>query len=135
MQHVLRVTGGSRGIGAATARLAARRGYAVCVNYRANEAAAESVVSDIERDGGKAVAVRAKEVASDGIRMNAIRPGVIATEIHASGGVPDRAERIGPKVPVGRAGSPEECAFAILWLLSPEASYVTGTILDVSGGR
>jgi NAD(P)-dependent dehydrogenase (short-subunit alcohol dehydrogenase family) len=76
-----------------------------------------------------------KEVGGEGIRVNAIRPGVIKTEIHASGGDPGRAERIGASAPLGRAGDPEEIARAILWLASDEASYVTGAILDVAGGR
>jgi NAD(P)-dependent dehydrogenase (short-subunit alcohol dehydrogenase family) len=77
----------------------------------------------------------AKEVAGEGIRVNAVRPGIIATEIHASGGNPERAEQAGPSLPMRRAGSAEEVARAILWLASGEASYCTGTILDVAGGR
>lgn len=77
----------------------------------------------------------ALEVADQGIRVNAVRPGVVHTEIHASGGEPGRAERIGPKIPLGRSGQPEEIAPSVLWLLSEEASYTTGAILDVSGGR
>ncbi len=241
------VTGGARGIGAATARLAARRGYAVCVNYRANEAAAHGVVERIAREGGRAIAVAgdvarepdvvrlfdsaaalgrvtalvnnagvlerqmrldempaarlervlatnvlgallcareavrrmstrhggmgggivnvssmaarlgspgeyvdyaaskgavdaltvglAGEVATEGIRVNAVRPGAIYTEIHASGGEPDRVERVKQAVPMRRGGTPEEVANAILWLLSDESSYCTGTFIDVSGGR
>jgi NAD(P)-dependent dehydrogenase (short-subunit alcohol dehydrogenase family) len=76
-----------------------------------------------------------KEVGAEGIRVNAVRPGVIKTEIHASGGDPGRAERIGATAPLGRAGEAEEIARAILWLASDEASYVSGAILDVAGGR
>jgi NAD(P)-dependent dehydrogenase (short-subunit alcohol dehydrogenase family) len=77
----------------------------------------------------------ARELAADGIRVNVVRPGIIDTDIHASGGQPDRAARLGPGAPLGRAGTAEEVAAAVLWLLSDEASYCTGTILDVSGGR
>jgi len=242
------VTGGERGIGAATARLAAQRGYAVCVNYRRDRAAAEAVAAEIERAGARAVAVAAdvgietevvrlfetadrelgplaalvnnagilerqmrvefmdaarlgrilatnvigpflcareavrrmstrhggrggaivnvssaaarlgapgeyvdyaaskgaidtftvglaREVAEEGIRVNAVRPGVIDTEIHASGGEPDRIERVKGSVPLKRGGTADEVARAILWLLSDEASYTTGAILDVTGGR
>ena len=77
----------------------------------------------------------AREVADEGIRVNAVRPGIIDTDIHASGGEPDRAERLGPTVPMGRAGRSEEVAAAIAWLCSDAASYVSAAILDVSGGR
>ena len=77
----------------------------------------------------------AREVADQGIRVNGVRPGVIFTEIHASGGEPGRPARVGPSIPMGRSGQPEEIAGAVLWLLSEEASYTTGAILDVSGGR
>ncbi|MBL7497718.1 SDR family oxidoreductase [Frankia sp. CNm7] len=77
----------------------------------------------------------AREVAAEGIRVNAVRPGVIDTEIHASGGQPDRAAQLGPLIPVGRAGTAAEVAAAILWFCLPEASYATGALLDVSGGR
>ncbi len=76
-----------------------------------------------------------KELGKQGVRVNAVRPGLIETEIHASGGQPDRAQRLGVTTPIGRAGRPEEVAAAIVWLLSDAASYVTGAILDVSGGR
>ena len=245
---ILLITGGTRGIGAATARLAAARGYAVAVNYRANTARAEALVGEIAGAGGTAVAIQAdvadeaevvrlfgevdrrlgvldalvnnaaivdrqgrvaeidtarlnrmfatnvngaflcareavrrmstarawrggaivnvssaavrhgspneyvhyaaskaaidaltiglaKEVAEEGIRVNAVRPGVVHTEMHASGGEPDRIARIAPSVPMKRGGQPEEIAHVILWLLSAEASYATGAILDVSGGR
>ncbi|HXZ93830.1 MAG TPA: SDR family oxidoreductase [Burkholderiales bacterium] len=248
MEKVMLVTGASRGIGAATARLAAARGYAVGVNYLRNRAAAEALVAEIARAGGRALALQAdvsaegevarlfddvqrslgpaavlvnnagilerqmrledmtlerfervlaanltgtflcareavrrmstrrggaggaivnlssmaarlgapgeyvdyaaakgavdaltvglaKEVARDGIRVNAVRPGLIYTEIHASGGEPGRVERLKDAVPLGRGGQPEEVARAILWLASDEASYVTGSFVDVSGGR
>jgi NAD(P)-dependent dehydrogenase (short-subunit alcohol dehydrogenase family) len=247
MKTVL-ITGASRGIGAATAILAARRGYAVCVNYKHDETAAQNVASDIKSLGGTAITVAAdiaietdvirlfntcqqqlgsidalvnnagilekqmrlehmdinrmqriinvnvigsllcareavkhmsikhggaggaivnlssaaarlgapneyidyaaskgaidsltiglaKEVAEEGIRVNAVRPGLIHTEMHASGGEPGRIERLKNSVPVKRGGTAEEVAHAILWLLSDESSYVTGTILDVTGGR
>jgi NAD(P)-dependent dehydrogenase (short-subunit alcohol dehydrogenase family) len=245
---VMIVTGGGRGIGAATARLAASRGYAVCVNYLRNSDAAKGLEREITGAGGRALAVAgdvakeadvirvfdtareklgpltalvnnagilerqtrlddmeaarfervfatnitgaflcareavrrmstrhggkggaivnvgsmasrlgspgeyvdyaaskgaidsltiglAKEVAEEGIRVNAVRPGVIYTEIHASGGEAGRVERVKNAVPMKRGGQPEEVARAILWLLSDEASYSTGTFIDVSGGR
>ena len=243
MAKVMIVTGGGRGIGAATARLAARQGYAVCVNYARDRGSAEALAREIKgiavqadvavesqvmklfeetdrqlgrlsvlvnnagivdraarvdelsaeriermfavnvtgsllcareavkrmstRHGGKggaivnvsSVAARigapgqyvdyaaakgaidvftlglSKEVGGEGIRVNAVRPGVIKTEIHASGGDPGRAERIGASAPLGRAGEAEEIAAAILWLASDEASYVSGAILDAAGGR
>ncbi len=77
----------------------------------------------------------AKEFATQGIRVNAVRPGLIETEIHASAGAPDRVARFTPMIPMRRAGQAEEVASAILWLLSDEASYITGSLLDISGGR
>ena len=242
MAGVMLITGGSRGIGAATARLAAERGYKVAVNYVHNRSAAEALAREVSgvaiqadvaaeadvvrmfqqvdklgrisvlvnnagivdrsarvdelsaeriqrmfavnvtgsflcareavkrmsrRHGGtggaivniSSVAARigspamyvdyaaakaaidtltlglSKEVGAEGIRVNAVRPGVIHTEIHASGGDPQRADRIGAGAPLQRAGEPEEIARAILWLASDEASYVSGAILDVAGGR
>lgn len=241
------ITGGSRGIGRATAIAAAERGFRVCIGYASNEAAANKVVSTIESKGGKAIAVKCDvgeesdvlalfkaadkfgrlgalvnnagvvgptsrvdemsadrirrimavnvtgsilcareavkrmstrhggkggvivnlssvasklgspntyvdyaaskgaidsftiglgyEVAGEGIRVAAIRPGLIDTEIHASGGEPDRAHRLAHMVPMKRVGTAEEIAKAIVWLLSEDASYVTSAILDVSGGR
>jgi NAD(P)-dependent dehydrogenase (short-subunit alcohol dehydrogenase family) len=77
----------------------------------------------------------AREVATEGVRVNAVRPGIIDTEIHASGGQPDRAQRLAPQVPMQRAGTADEVAQAVVWLLSDQASYVTGSLVDVTGGR
>jgi NAD(P)-dependent dehydrogenase (short-subunit alcohol dehydrogenase family) len=77
----------------------------------------------------------AKELGAEDVRVNAVRPGLIETEIHASGGQPDRVQRLGGAAPIGRAGRPEEVAEAIVWLLSDAASYTTGALLDVTGGR
>jgi NAD(P)-dependent dehydrogenase (short-subunit alcohol dehydrogenase family) len=77
----------------------------------------------------------AREVVEQGIRVNCVRPGIIDTEIHASGGEPDRVARIAPTIPMQRAGTPDEVAYAILWLASSESSYVTGTFINVTGGR
>jgi len=77
----------------------------------------------------------AREVATEGIRVNAVRPGIIDTEIHASGGLPDRAKQVAPMVPMQRAGTAEEVAHAIVWLLSDDSSYTTGAVIDVTGGR
>jgi len=245
---ILVVTGGGRGIGAATARMAGARGYDVCVNYRANRDAASRVVEDVQAAGRRAIAVAAdvsvdadvvrlfetcdrelgrldalvnnaailekqtrldamdaaritrvlatnvvgpflcareavrrmstkygghggaivnvssgasrmgspneyidyaaskgaldtmttglaREVAAEGIRVNAVRAGHIYTDLHASGGEPNRVERVKSLVAMKRGGQPEEIASAILWLLSSEASYATGAFLDVSGGN
>lgn len=245
---VLLVTGGSRGIGAATALLAARQGWAVAVNFRGNSLAADEVVRSIRAGGGTAITVQAdvadeaqvlrmfekvdaklgrltglvnnagvvdvtarvedmsvarwkrmfdinvigsmlcareavrrmgtrhggeggsivnlssaaarlgapgqyvdyaaakgaidaftiglaKEVAGDGIRVNAVRPGLIETEIHASGGIPDRVNQLKHQVPMQRGGTADEVAQAIVWLLSDAASYTTMSLIDVSGGR
>ena len=74
-------------------------------------------------------------MATEGVRVNAVRPGIIETEIHASGGQPDRARELAPTVPMQRAGSADEVAAAVVWLLSDDASYTTGSVLDVTGGR
>ena len=77
----------------------------------------------------------AREVAAEGVRVNGVRHGIIDTEIHASGGLPDRVAQMAPQVPMQRAGSADEVATAIVWLLSDEASYATGTTIDITGGR
>lgn len=243
MKKVVLITGGGRGIGAATAKLLASRGYAVCINYRQRADSAAEVVAAIEAAGGHALALQAdvsdeaqvvslfdeterrlgpvthlvnnagalstqsrlvdmelerfnrvmaanatscflccreaarrmaaggaivnlssvaaqlgaafeyvdyaaakgavnsltkglaKELAGEGIRVNAVSPGLIYTDIHADGGERGRVDRLGPTLPMQRGGTAEEVANAIAWLLSDEASYVTGTILDVAGGR
>ena len=248
MSKVLLVTGGSRGIGAAVAVLAAKQGYAVAVNFNGNQAAANSVAEHIRDAGGTAMCVQAdvsdeaavlamfaridtelgpltalvnnagvvdmasrvdamsvarwrrmfdinvlgsficareavlrmstrhggqggcivnlssaaarlgspgqyvdyaaakgaidtftlglaKEVALEGIRVNAVRPGIIDTDIHASGGIPDRVAQMTPLVPMQRAGTALEVAEAVLWLLSDASSYTTGSVIDVTGGR
>lgn len=245
---VVVITGSGRGIGAATARLAAQRGWAVCVNYLRRPEPAEQVLADIRAAGGKAIAVQAdiakeaeverlfdtvdrelgplgalvnnagitgragrletfdaaairrvlevnvtgallcaqqavkrmstqkggqggaivnvssvaaalgganqwipyaaakgginamtiglaKEVAAEGIRVNAIMPGLIATEIHAEAGLGERLKTIGAQIPMGRIGTAEECAEAILWLMSAEAAYMIGAVIPISGGR
>ena len=248
MEKVLLVTGGSRGIGAATCKLAAQQGWAVAVNYSANSLAADEVVRSIRRQGGHAMTVQAdvadedqvlrmfeqidaklghltglvnnagvvdvtarvqdqslerwrrmfdinvmgsmlcareavrrmstslggqggsivnvssaaarlgapgqyvdyaaakgaidaftiglaKEVGSDGIRVNAVRPGLIETDIHASGGLPNRVRDLQHQVPMGRGGSAQEVAQLMVWLLSDAASYTTMSLIDISGGR
>jgi len=105
----------------AAARLGAPNEY---VDYAASKGAIDTMTVGL-----------AKELAAEGIRVNAIRPGLIYTDIHASGGEPGRVERLREMVPMRRGGTPEEVANAVLWLLSDEASYLTGALIDVSGGR
>ena len=166
-QSIMLVTGGSRGIGAATAILAAAQGYQVAISYLGNQAAANTVVQTIEAAGGKggvivnlsSAAARlgspnefvdyaaakgavdsmtiglSKEVANEGVRVNAVRPGLIYTDIHISAGEPGRVDRAKGAVPMQRGGTAEEVGDTILWLASPQSSYVTGTLIDVAGGR
>jgi NAD(P)-dependent dehydrogenase (short-subunit alcohol dehydrogenase family) len=108
-------------ISSAAARLGSPGEY---VDYAGSKAAVDTLAIGL-----------AKELGPDGVRVNSVRPGLIETEIHASSGDPDRARKLGGAAPLGRAGTPEEVAEAIVWLLSDSASYVTGSVLDVSGGR
>lgn len=108
-------------VSSAAARLGSANEY---VDYAATKGAVDTLTLGLSR-----------ELAADNIRVNAVRPGLIATDIHASGGQPDRAARLGAQVPMGRPGTAEEVAEAIVWLCSPAAAYVTGTHLDVAGGR
>jgi NAD(P)-dependent dehydrogenase (short-subunit alcohol dehydrogenase family) len=117
--------GGKGGVIVNISSVAARLGAAnTYVDYAASKAAIDAVTVGLSH-----------EVATDGIRVAGIRPGLIDTDIHASGGEPDRAHRLAPMVPMKRVGKAEEIANAIVWLMSDEASYVTGTTIDVSGGR
>ena len=124
-RRMARSRGGAGGamvvLSSAAARLGSPGQY---VDYAASKGATDSMVLGLS-----------KELAPEGIRVNGLRPGIIDTDIHASGGEPDRAAELGPSAPMGRAGTAEEVANGILWLLSEEASYVTGAILDVAGGR
>lgn len=127
-QAVLRMSTRHGGLGGAIINVssaASRLGSpGTFVDYAASKAAIDTFTLGL-----------AKEVAEEGIRVNALRPGLIATDIHASGGDPDRAERLRDQIPMRRVGTADEVAHSILWLASAEASYCTGAILDVSGGR
>ncbi len=117
--------GGSGGsivlVSSAASRLGSPHEY---VDYAASKGAVDSLALGL-----------ARELAAEGVRVNAVRPGVIETDMHASVGQPDRAERLAPLIPAGRPGRPDEIADAILWLLGDNASYTTGALLDVTGGR
>ena len=117
--------GGSGGaivnVSSAAARLGSPGEY---VDYAASKGAIDTMTLGLSR-----------EVASEGVRVNAVRPGIIETDIHASGGQPDRVQRLTPTVPMGRGGQASEVAYAIAWLCSEESSFVTGALVDVSGGR
>ncbi len=108
-------------LSSAAARLGSPHQY---VDYAASKGAIDSFTVGL-----------AREVAAEGVRVNAVRPGIIDTEIHASGGQPERAQQLGPQVPMQRAGTAAEVAAAVLWLMSDAASYTTGTVMDVTGGR
>ena len=117
--------GGGGGAVVAVSSIASRIGSPEeYVDYAASKGAVDAFVLGLS-----------KEVAADGVRVNVVRPGVVDTEIHASGGQPDRAARLGPEIPMGRAGTADEIAAAVVWLLGPDASYATGAVLDVGGGR
>ena len=117
--------GGRGGAIVNVSSIAARLGAAgEYVDYAASKGALDTLTLGL-----------AREVAAEGIRVNAVRPGLIHTGIHADGGEPGRVERIAPSLPMGRGGTPEEVAQAILWLLSSDASYATGTFIELGGGR
>ncbi|ODU98924.1 MAG: NAD(P)-dependent oxidoreductase [Rubrivivax sp. SCN 70-15] len=125
LRRMSRRHGGSGGaivnLSSAASRLGSPAQY---VDYAAAKAAIDTFTLGL-----------AREVAAEGVRVNAVRPGIIETEIHASGGEPDRVARLAPSVPMQRAGSADEVAAAVVWLLSDAASYTTGALLDVTGGR
>ncbi len=124
-EAVIRMRAGGGGAIVNVSSVAARNGSAnEYVDYAASKAAIDTFTKGL-----------ADEVAAENIRVNSLRPGLTDTDIHAKGGAPDRAARLAHKVPMQRVGTPDEIAQAILFLLSPEASYITGTTLDVSGGR
>jgi len=125
LRRISRRHGGAGGaivnLSSAAARLGSPSQY---VDYAASKGAIDTFTVGL-----------AREVAAEGVRVNGVRPGIIDTDIHASGGLPDRAAQMAPNVPMQRAGSADEVAAAIVWLLSDEAGYVTGTTVDVTGGR
>lgn len=124
-RRMARSRGGSGGAIVLVSSMAARLGApGEYVDYAASKGALDTLTVGL-----------ARELAAEGIRVNAVRPGLIDTDIHASGGAPDRAARLGATTPLGRPGTAAETAEAIFWLLSDAASYTTGSILDVSGGR
>ena len=125
MTKVLLITGASRGIGAETARLAAARGYALCLNYLHSTDAANELRDSLVAAGHHAIS----------FRVNAVKPGLIYTDIHASGGEAGRVDRLKSGEPLRRGGFPSEVAEAILWLISDTSAYTSGSFIDVSGGR
>jgi NAD(P)-dependent dehydrogenase (short-subunit alcohol dehydrogenase family) len=127
-EAVRRMSTDRGGTGGAIVNVSSRAGVLGAPNEYVDYAAAKAAVDTL-------TVGLAKEVATEGVRVNAVRPGLIETEIHASGGEPGRVQRLSGTVPMGRGGRADEVAAAILWLLSVEASYVTGAVLDVSGGR
>ncbi len=125
VRRMARSRGGSGGAIVNLTSLAARLGGAgEWVHYAASKGAVDTMTRGL-----------AIEVAAEGIRVNAVSPGLIATDIHATSSIPDRLAKLAPGVPLGRAGDPEEVAEAVVWLLSPAASYVTGSVIEIGGGR
>lgn len=141
MKKVLRVTGGSRGIGAATCLLAAKQGYAVAVNYHTEKSRADDNVARIIALGGKGgvdslTIGLGREVAAEGIRVVGVAPGLTATVLlERSRQEPGRIDRLAPTIPMQRGGTPEEGTPTILFAVSDTASYITATTISVSGGR